>query len=275
MMKLFEQYKNSGKITEALLVGRNLFNRYPSNREVFNSYFDFLLFLAENLPSLSEKKDFAGQAGTALAFFSENAEVDAEVVNSISEHQQRLASVYSVIQAQKQEEQEKYNSAVNSENNSCLKQLISLKDKLHLANSQTEFDAILLEVGKIDTKIDKSAFDEKQAALYDRLTKEHTGLISDKMHELEYRKNTEYNKKAAEAYSEAFKHFNADEYRYKNQTQLFELASKSLFAYDASRLFNETLIYYNHVYTYIFSKLDDDGKFNLTRFSIECEKKLR
>lgn len=35
------------------------------------------------------------------------------------------------------------------------------------------------------------------------------------------------------------------------------------------------LIFYNHVYSYIFSKLDDNGKLELTRYSIECERKLR
>ena len=53
------------------------------------------------------------------------------------------------------------------------------------------------------------------------------------------------------------------------------LVSSTLFAFDAGRLFNETLIYYNHVYSFIFGKLDDDGKLALTRYSIECERKMR
>jgi Ca2+-binding EF-hand superfamily protein len=116
--------------------------------------------------------------------------------------------------------------------------------------------------------------DDQQSAAYDKLTKEHTALISEKMRKIEYQKNTSYNKEAVESFSKAFQLFKSDESTYKNQTQLYKLASQNLFAYDASRLFNETLIYYNHVYTYIFSKLDDDGKLHLTRFSIECEKRL-
>ena len=37
----------------------------------------------------------------------------------------------------------------------------------------------------------------------------------------------------------------------------------------------ESLKVHNHVYSYIFSKLDDNGKLELTRYSIECERKLR
>ena len=100
-------------------------------------------------------------------------------------------------------------------------------------------------------------------------------IISEKMRQMERNKNTDYNKKAVEAFSSAFERFRKDEGKYKNQSQLFSLASTTLFAFDASRLFNETLIYYNHVYSYIFSKLDDAGKLALTRYSIECERNRR
>ena len=93
------------------------------------------------------------------------------------------------------------------------------------------------------------------------------------MREFEYLKNVDYNKKAVVAFESAFKKFRNDEATYKNHSQLFSLASSTLFAFDAAKLFNETLIYYNHVYSYIFSKLDEDGKLALTRFSIECERK--
>jgi hypothetical protein len=46
-----------------------------------------------------------------------------------------------------------------------------------------------------------------------------------------------------------------------------------LFSYDASRLTNETLIYYNHVYNYILSKLNDEEKLTMTKLSIIAEKK--
>ena len=150
-----------------------------------------------------------------------------------------------------------------------------LKDTLQSADTQESYDAILVKIGKIDSEIDKDALTEEQNNVYEALTKDHTELIGSKMRQLEYKKNIDYNKKAAEAFASAFERFRKDEGKYKKQTQLFTLASKTLFAYDASRLFNETLIYYNHVYSYIFSKLDDDGKFALTRYSIECERKLR
>ena len=110
---------------------------------------------------------------------------------------------------------------------------------------------------------------------YDQLNKSCTDTISAKMRQLEYKDNIDYNKKAVNAYNSAFTSFKNNESRYKDKSQLFGLVSTTLFAYDAGRLFNETLIFYNHVYSYIFSKLDDNGKLELTRYSIECERKLR
>ena len=149
---------------------------------------------------------------------------------------------------------------IERHNSGCLKKLYTLKDKLQAASGQEEFDAILAQIGQVDSEIVKDGFTQEQSETYDILTKEHTELISFKMRELEQKKNVSYNKQAADAFAKAFNQFRNNESKYKNQTQLFSLVSTTLFAYDASRLFNETLIYYNHVYSYIFSKLDDDGK---------------
>ena len=110
-----------------------------------------------------------------------------------------------------------------------------LKDTLQSADTQESFDAILVKIGKIDSEIDKDALTEEQNNVYEALTKDHTELIGSKMRQLEYKKNIDYNKKAAEAFASAFERFRKDEGKYKKQTQLFTLASKTLFAYDASR----------------------------------------
>lgn len=126
-----------------------------------------------------------------------------------------------------------------------------------------------------DAEIDHDNLTSEQKTHYDQLNKSCTDTISAKMRQLEYKDNIDYNKKAVNAYNSAFTSFKNNESRYKDKSQLFGLVSTTLFAYDAGRLFNETLIFYNHVYSYIFSKLDDNGKLELTRYSIECERKLR
>lgn len=275
MLQLFNDYKNSGRLSEALLVGRNAFNRDPSNADIFDAYYSYLCSLAESLPSYDDRTRFAEQANVALAFFSENADLSESVVERIQTYQERIDTVYRALSDYQRETVESQQQQIAQQNSDALKQLYLLKDKLQGSTTQEEFDAALVEISRVDVNIIKENLSEEQRIAYDSLTKDHTDLISRKMRELEYKKNVVYNKKAADAFEKAFKSFRADEGKYKKQTQLFALVSATLFAFDASRLFNETLIYYNHVYSYIFSRLDDDGKFALTRYSIECERKLR
>lgn len=275
MLELFNTYKNAGKISQALMVGRNEFNRNSDNAEVFDAYFSYLCTLAETLPALADRSHFADQANVALSFYIENAVLTESVVDDIMAYQSRIDSIYGAIAKDQQEKADKQRNEIQHHNSECLKNLYTLKDKLRTASSKEEFDELLIQIGRVDAKIDKESFTEEQSDTYDTLTKEHTDLISSKMRELEYKKNVAYNKQAADSFAKAFHQFRNNEGKYKNQTQLFSLVSATLFNYDASRLFNETLIYYNHVYSYIFSKLDDEGKLALTRFSIECERKLR
>lgn len=275
MLSLFEKYKNDGKITEALLVGRNLFNRNSGDEKIFSAYFEYLCTLAETLPSLADRINFAEQASVALAFYSENAELTSESVDVLSGRQQRIDVILSEIESTKAKRVSAERAEIETHNSERLKKLYSLKDEMQRASTQDQFDSILVKIGETDATMDKDTFTDEQSSIYESLTKDHTELISEKMRQLEHVKNIAYNKQAADAFASAFERFRKDENKYKNQSQLFSLASTTLFAFDASRLFNETLIYYNHVYSYIFSKLDDDGKLALTRYSIECERKLR
>lgn len=149
----------------------------------------------------------------------------------------------------------------------------TIKQKLENAKTHAEFDKLLQEISAVDAEIDHDNLTSEQKTHYDQLNKSCTDTISAKMRQLEYKDNIDYNKKAVNAYNSAFTSFKNNESRYKDKSQLLGLVSTTLFAYDAGRLFNETLIFYNHVYSYIFNKLDDNGKLELTKYSIECERK--
>lgn len=275
MTELFNYYKDKGQMEEAILVGHSLLNRNPANREIFSQYFDYLCFLADNLPMLSEQESMAAQAKVALMFFSENAELDEETVCEIQECSKRLDNIFESLKEEEKTRIEKASDEIKRNNRENIKKMYQLKDIIIQSTSQEDFDKLLSKLNEIDQEINKDMLSAEESQSYDTLTKVYTDTISEKMREFEQKRNVDYNKRAVGDFEKAFQQFRQDEAKYKNQTQLHNLASKYLFAYDASRLSNETLIYYNHVYSYIFSRLDDDGKFALTKFSIECERKLR
>ena len=274
MNPMFNEYKDAGKIQEALLIGRNMVNKAPGDSECVNAYLDFLM-LAEKLPRTDERKSFADQANLVLSFYEENADLTDDIINDIHVYHNRLGAVVTDIAQLEQEEYEKQKRAIEATNTTQIKKLYTIKQKLENAKTHAEFDKLLQEISAVDAEIDHDNLTSEQKTHYDQLNKSCTDTISAKMRQLEYKDNIDYNKKAVNAYNSAFTSFKNNESRYKDKSQLFGLVSTTLFAYDAGRLFNETLIFYNHVYSYIFSKLDDNGKLELTRYSIECERKLR
>lgn len=212
---------------------------------------------------------------TAEDIVSYYADLTDDIINDIHVYHNRLGAVVTDIAQLEQEEYEKQKRAIEATNTTQIKKLYTIKQKLENAKTHAEFDKLLQEISAVDAEIDHDNLTSEQKTHYDQLNKSCTDTISAKMRQLEYKDNIDYNKKAVNAYNSAFTSFKNNESRYKDKSQLFGLVSTTLFAYDAGRLFNETLIFYNHVYSYIFSKLDDNGKLELTRYSIECERKLR
>ena len=104
MNPMFNEYKDAGKIQEALLIGRNMVNKAPGDSECVNAYLDFLLMLAEKLPRTDERKSFADQANLVLSFYEENADLTDDIINDIHVYHNRLGAVVTDIAQLEQEE---------------------------------------------------------------------------------------------------------------------------------------------------------------------------
>lgn len=272
MISLFNEYKNTGRITEALMIERNMVNKSPDNLEYIDTYTDLLFSLAEKLPSINERKIFIDQLNVAITFFEENTKLTKDIINRIMLYREHLNKIILEIERLENKKIKEELAEIEIKNTKNIEELYKIRENFKSIKTQEEFDIILEKIATIDLNINHDYMTSEQKKHYNQLNKECTENISAKIHELEYIKNIEYNKNAVNAYNIAFQKFKIDENKYKNQTQLFQLVSSTLFAYEASRLFNETLIFYSHVYSFIFGKLDDEGKFLLTKYSIEWQK---
>lgn len=272
MLELFKKYKQNNQISEAILIGRNLFNKNPNNKEIFSEYFELLCLLGEKLPNIDERKEFINQAEITLAFYIENVDLTEEIIKEIESFNKKLEEMKEIIEKLEEEEYMKYKTNIQTVNNNFLKELFDIKDMLIKSQEEKEFQEKLLEISEMDQNINKDFLTVEQSKYYDILNKAFTEEINKKMKEFEDKKNSSYNKKAVDSFEKAFKLFKENEEKYKNETQLRSLVIGTLFAYDVSKLTNETLIYYNYIYSYIFNKLSDEGKLALTKFSIKSEK---
>lgn len=272
-MELFETLKKSDNIWDAQIVGKNLFCKNPDSCGAFGQYFDFCIKIAGYPVELESRSFFVSEAELALNVFSEKVNISEETLAIIQQKRNELLQVASEINdLVAKGETEDYNRRIKA-NNDCLSKLSRLKGDLFKATTQTSFEKALEEISVIETSLEKALLTESQITLYNALTKEYSEIVSKKMAELSYSEDVAYNKDAVESFKKSFTLFKSNESKYsEHDNNLYELVSKYLFAYDAKRLFNETLIFYNHVYSYIFNKLDDDGKYRFTQFSLDTPK---
>lgn len=270
MLELFNKYRDTESYQEALLVGRNLFNKNPGNAAVFNEYFSLLCEQSQSSANtIDSRRQFISQAEVALAFFSENAELDAARVEEIKSFEGKLTTIVNAFNEEVDKENALAADKTSKENNDGLALLEKLRDKLRGLSNKQEFDKVLGQIGDIDNVIDKDAFDTQQQERYSNLTKTCTETINMKLAAFERNENVSYNQQAVEAFKKTFDFFRTNDYSNENHKEIM----RGFFAYDASRLFNEALVYYNHVYSYILSKMDDDEKFILTKYAVLSERK--
>lgn len=275
-LTLFEEKVASNEIWDAHAVIKNLYNRNVGDTELFQRYFNFACMVAAWDIELDTRHYFLEEAGTALIVYAENTSMDAERLAAIKTCRERLDIIREEVSDKRNALAQKYARETQANNNAVLKDLADLKGKLSRAGTQEAFDEVLLTLAERESLLVKEELTGDQKSLYDRMTKEYSALISDKLAKLAMASNAEYNRTAVKEFKYVLDAFQKNEGLYTGSpSQLYALVSSRLFTFDPARLFNETLIYYNHIYSYIFSKLDEDGKFRLTQISIDTEKLAR
>ena len=273
-MELFERLVEDKNIWDAQIVGKNLFCQSPGEEKCLINYFSFCINVASRPVEIETRTLFANEAELALNVFSEKCIIDETNLKVIQDSREKLVNVSKDINEHIQAQENVQEQSANKENNKILTKLSKLKTEMLHANDQPQFDDVLNKMSNLEDSLDKTILDKKQTLLYNSLTRDFSALVSQKMAEIAHCEDIKYNKKAADSFKKAFELFKANEDKYKkSDTELYGLVSEYLFAFDAKRLFNECLVYYNHVYSYIFNMLDDDGKFRFTQFSFDTPKK--
>lgn len=273
-MELFEKLVKDNSIWDAQIVGKNIFCLTPGDEKSFMDYFSFCLTVAHWPVEIETRTFFANEAELALTVFSEKCNMNDSMLKVIQESRSKLVAVSTEINEFIQKQTDEQAKSAYNANNKVLADLSKLKSKLNNAKGQARFDEVLKIIATYEESLDKTILDQQQTVLYNSLTRDFSALVSQKMAEIAHQEDIQYNKNAANSFKKAFELFKANEDKYKeSDSELYGLVSAYLFAFDAKRLFNECLVYYNHVYSYIFNKLDDDGKFRFTQFSFDTPKK--
>lgn len=269
MFELFDECyyeaKRTGNYANTFLVGNNLFSKYSDNEQLFGKYINFLFEYYSNV-----KKDdsLLELIGSVISRYSEKTELSMSKISLIRNYEAKLNAFIQESEIARENEKRDSLKKVIVKNDDNLNLIKTVVNKLSRVTSENEFNLLLEDIRKLDSSLDINNFVERQKNEYDELTKASTKIIDEKMRFFEYQKNVEYNKQALNSYERIFNIF-----KNGNSGGYGSGLIKELFEYDPSRLFNETIVYYNHVYNYILSKLGDEDKLAITKLAIMCEKK--
>ena len=261
--------------TEAYTVAKNLFCKNPSNKETFKCFADLGLRIASQDIDIEQRKNYLNDISNGLTVFSESSEMTRSLLEDIKMYEENINSVYFDIKTAEQQailiEKNRIEDYINAP---LLEVLADSLLKLRSAKTQTEFDGHLANISKLENELDKDNFSDAQISSYNELTKMYSDTVSKKLEELNREALIETNKEAAESFRKIYNEFLGNKSKYKSkEVNLKKLVVPSLFSYDARDLFNETLVYYNYVYSTIFNEVEDDLKFKLTEWSIDTVKK--
>ena len=92
------------------------------------------------------------------------------------------------------------------------------------------------------------------------------------MEEINRNELLEYNKRAVASFNDVFKAFKKEPSKYKDESVLKAQMTSKFFAFDTSKLFNESLVFYNHEYSLVFQETSDTLKFKLTEWALNTTK---
>lgn len=260
---------------DAYLIIKNLFSKDPKDVETFKTLLKDGLYLATWDIEFAERKNYLNEVSNALAIFTDAVVLDANSLALIHDANEKVASTYHKIISDEEEYLKSVKELKAKENTKILTELASLHEKIKAAMGQAEFDTLLEEVSVCEQKLDKRNFTEHQIGTYDTLTKNFSSTISAKMEELNKKKMYAMNQEAIKSYKHVFDMFSRNKSKYADsESNLKALLTEFFFKYDTRQLFNETLIYYNHVYSLIFNGISEELKYKVTVWSIEASKKL-
>lgn len=274
MNELYTKLQDDNHLFDAYFVIKNDLSHNPGDIEIFKTFMDLALRIASFDMEFNARRKYLSEADMALTIFSESVEMtDESIIGLIKDYSSKISKASIALQKEEEKSIYELEESKRQGNQKLFEELADIYKKMESIKSQKELDDILQNIADIEAQIDKRVFSVTQQQTYESLTQGFSKLISEKMEDINHLELLNLNKEAIENFKLVFDKYNEKKSFYnKNEADLKALVTKYLFAYDSRQLFNESLIYFNHVYSTIFNGVDDDLKFKLTEWSITADK---
>jgi hypothetical protein len=272
-IKLFNELCEELQFMNAQIVGKNLFCNSPSDKDVFCLYFDFCIEQAEKQEEINSSSFFLSEADLALSLFCERCNMSKGIFSLIDDKREKFIETSQIVNNRIHENEDAIAKQTSDNNEALIEELDGLANDLEKTSDQNEFESTISKVSNAENSLQKELFTQQQKERYDSISKKYSKLVTEKMREFQRQSDMDYNLRAADSFKKAYDSFRNDGSKYKKSEKDFQnLICRELCCFDAARLFTETIMYFNFVYSYIFNAVNDDLKLKMTEYSIKCKK---
>ena len=272
MSELVKKLQEEGRFVDAYIVAKNALSKDIGNAELFQHFIDLALEIAMYDIIFDERKQYVSDANSALALFAENVDMSEAALAMIKQAKARVTETFLAVCQEEEVYFAQQAGSVREKNTELLNQLVDIYNRIKSAKDQSQFEKILSEVSQVEAQLAKEVFSADQQTSYEMLSKSFSQAISEKMEELNRNELLDYNKRAVSCFNDVLQAFKRDSGKYKNESNLKALMTSKFFVFDSSKMFNETLVFYNHVYSVVFQDVNDTLKFKLTEWALRTDK---
>ena len=272
MSELVKKLQEEGRFVDAYIVAKNALSKDIGNAELFQHFIDLALEIAMYDIIFDERKQYVSDANSALSLFAENVDMSEAALAMIKQAKARVTETFLAVCQEEEVYFAQQAGSVREKNTELLNQLVDIYNRIKSAKDQSQFEKILSEVSQVEAQLAKEVFSADQQTSYEMLSKSFSQAISEKMEELNRNELLDYNKRAVSCFNDVLQAFKRDSGKYKNESNLKALMTSKFFVFDSSKLFNETLVFYNHVYSVVFQDVNDTLKFKLTEWALRTDK---
>lgn len=272
MSELVKKLQEEGRFVDAYIVAKNALSKDIGNAELFQHFIDLALEIAMYDIIFDERKQYVSDANSALSLFAENVDMSEAALAMIKQAKARVTETFLAVSQAEEVYFAQQAESVREKNSELLNQLVDIYNRIKSAKDQSQFEKILSEVSQVEAQLAKEVFSANQQTSYEMLSKSFSQAISEKMEELNRNELLDYNKRAVSCFNDVLQAFKRDSGKYKNESNLKALMTSKFFVFDSSKLFNETLVFYNHVYSVVFQDVNDTLKFKLTEWALRTDK---
>ena len=266
---LFQEAIEKGLDDRILLIGMNLVTKNPKDSEYFSLLFESIFNKAYNSKDLQEVSGLFGLANDICSSFSLAMDITEENMGLVEDCRNKIRTLQICIDRLrvKQSREERLKGYAE-----CKKYLDTIEEqanKLMNCQSTDELQQITQEIIRKNKQLDHDKMSEPQQKKYDELT----SRISDRTAFLKMQFDRDaikdINIDAVKLFKAVLEQFKAGEAKYKKDILAFSVQLSQLVHATENDLLPETMLYHSDVYNHIFSTINDDQKYLLTKFTIE------